>query len=128
MVKKSTTKKGKSTLITLVILLVLFCSLAITIALFGPKEMKKAFFARSIGEAADSCEEEVIDYFGNRLISTHYDEISSRYEPTYKQYTVYYRISHTETINDLPTVKDSMAKCVVWESLGYVSDFNVFNP
>ncbi|MGK0442151.1 MAG: hypothetical protein ACJA0N_001958 [Pseudohongiellaceae bacterium] len=119
-------QQGK--IIPISILVLLAISLAITVVLFGPKEVKKSFMARSIGDAADSCEEEIIDYFDDRLISKYYDEISSRHEPHRKQYTVYYRVSHAETVDELPTVEHSMAKCVIWESLGYVSEFRVFKP
>ena len=100
--------------------------MAITISLFGPKDIKKAFFARSIGEAADSCEEKINSEYGKTLISKYYDQISSRYEPDFKQYIIYYRISHSTTVDNLPTVQNMMVKCVVWQSLGYVSDFRAF--
>ena len=121
--KKSNSKTTK--IIATIIIMALCTTLAITIALFGPKEVKQAFFVRSIGEAADSCEQEVVNNYGERLISKHYDEISSRYEPNYKQYTVFYRISFTTMENNLPTVQSAMVKCIVWERLGYVSDFTL---
>lgn len=119
---------GKSTLLALAIILVLCATVAITVVLFGPKEIQKSFLARSIGDAADSCEEKINDHFGERLVSKYYDEISSRHETERKHYTVYYRVSHKTMVDDLPSIEYSMVKCVVWESLGYVSDFRVFKP
>lgn len=126
--KPRTSTKGGSTIIAVVIILILSLAIAVTIVLFGPKEIKKTFTARSIGDAANSCEEKVVDYFGDRLVSKYYDEISSRHEVSRKHYTVYYRVSHKEMVDDIPTIEDSMAKCIVWESLGYVSEFRVFKP
>ena len=119
---------GSTTSTVIWVVMVLIVSIGVTVALFGPKEIKKSFFARSIGEAADSCEKEIIDHFDDRLVTKYYDQISSRYEAERKQYIVYYRVSHAELINDMPTIEYSMAKCVVWESLGYVSEFRVFKP
>ena len=122
-------KAGGSTLVTaLIILFVLSAAVVITVIVFGPKNIEKKFFARSIGGAADSCEEKINDYFGDRLVSKYYDEISSRHDSSRKQYTIYYRISHSTSTDGRPGIENSMAKCVVWESLGYVSDFRVFKP
>ena len=117
--------KGKTPIIATFLLIALCITLVITVIMFGPKEVKQAFFVRSIGEAADSCEQAVTDNYSGRLISKHFDEISSRYEPNYKQYIVFYRISYTAMEDALPTVKSAIAKCIVWERLGYVSDFSV---
>lgn len=110
------------------LLLILITSIVATVYFYGPGDIKKRFYARSIGEAADSCEEEIDGHFSKHLISKHYDQISSRYDASRKQYIIFYRISHRKVVDGIPSIEDSMAKCAVWESLGYVSDFSVFKP
>lgn len=119
---------GSTLSTSLIILAILTVSVSVTVSLFGPKEIKKNFFSRSLGDAANSCEEEIHSHFKKRIINISYDNMSSRYVPEFKQYIVYYRVNHTETVDDLPTVTETMVKCIVWESLGYVSNFDTFKP
>lgn len=128
MCNKKLKTQGSTFSTIIVLLLILSVCIGVTITFFGPKDIKKSFFARSIGDAADSCEEEINDHFGSKLVSKNYDQMSSRYEAARKQYIVYYRISHAEQVDGIPTIEYSMAKCAVWESLGYVSEFRVFKP
>ena len=86
-----------------------------------------AFFARDINDASYDCEDKIASKFGRRLINKYYDDLSSRYQANDKQYLIYYRVSVKDD-EQLPTTSDYMVKCVVWEKLGYVSDFEVFDP
>jgi hypothetical protein len=84
-----------------------------------------AFFARDINDASYDCEDKINGRFKEQLVSKYYDEISSRYDAKTHQYVIYYRVSAREVENGLPSIKDFMAKCIVWEKLGYVSDFQI---
>lgn len=82
---------------------------------------------RDIGMASDVCEDRIISEYKKTLINKNYDDISSRYEPNNKQYIVYYRITLRSLVDDIPTVTAHLAKCIVWEKLGYVSSFEVID-
>ncbi|WP_101759552.1 hypothetical protein [Oceanicoccus sp. KOV_DT_Chl] len=86
----------------------------------------KTFYVRDINDATYDCEDKIVNKYGDKLVSKHYDNLSSRFEEQKNQYLIYYRISIKEKENGLPMINDYMAKCVVWEKLGYVSDFRVY--
>ena len=88
---------------------------------------QKAFYARSMDDASYDCEAKIIDRFDERLINKHFDQYSSRYDANKRQYLIYYRVTASDNGEDVPTLKEHMVKCVVWERLGYVSDFSVFD-
>ncbi|ARN75941.1 hypothetical protein [Oceanicoccus sagamiensis] len=90
------------------------------------QKKKTTFFARSINDASYDCEDKITSKYEGDLVSKSFDNISSRYEPDKRQYTIYYRISIKEKDENFSIVNDYMAKCIVWERLGYVSDFRVF--
>ena len=94
---------------------------------YGERNMKQSFFARDINDATYDCEDKIDAKFKKRLVSKYYDEISSRYEANKNQYVIYYRVSARDIEGEYPMVTDYMAKCIVWEKLGYVSDFQVFD-
>lgn len=111
--------------ITLVLLVII--TLAIIYISYRQEMAPTAFFARSINDASYDCEAKIQSRFKDRLINRYFDPYSSRYEADDHQYLIYYRV----TIQDLdddgrPQVRELMAKCTVWEKLGYVSDFQVF--
>jgi hypothetical protein len=85
-----------------------------------------AFFARSINDASYDCEAKIVSKYGSELASKSFDNISSRYETNKRQYIIYYRISVKESDEGFTVVNDYMAKCIVWERLGYVSEFRVY--
>lgn len=86
-----------------------------------------AFFARSINDASYDCEDKIQSRYKDRLINHYFDQYSSRYDADDHQYIIYYRVSIQDVDdNDRPQIVDLMAKCTVWEKLGYVSDFQVF--
>ena len=91
----------------------------------GP-EKPVAFFVRDLNDASYDCEAKIVSKYDDELVSKYYDNLSSRYEDDKHQYLVYYRISVKEVEDGIPQVKDYMAKCIVWEKLGYVSDFRVY--
>lgn len=91
------------------------------------QQQPTAFFARSINDASYDCEAKIDKKFDGRLINKHYDAISSRYEADRHQYIIYYRISIRETEDEVPAIKDYLAKCIVWEKLGYVSEFQIID-
>lgn len=102
-------------------------SSAVTFLISKGVGSNKVTTARDIGMASDSCEERISDEFEDTLINQHYDDISSRYEPAKRQYIVYYRVTSSTIVDELPTVKTQLAKCVIWERLGYVSSFEVID-
>ena len=121
-------KKNKTRTILLAIfsfLLLLTATTAILYLTFD-KKSKTAFFVRSINDASYDCEAKIINKYDDDLVSKSFDNISSRYEADRRQYVIYYRISIKERDEDFTVVSDYMAKCIVWERLGYVSDFRVF--
>lgn len=121
------TTKNKSTTVLLSIAAIVG-AIAIISAMFisSASSQKTAFFARSINDASYDCEDKINSYFDDELISKYYDDISSRYEANDHQYIIYYRVSAREMENDFPVIYDYMAKCVVWEKLGYVSSFRAY--
>ncbi len=60
------------------------------------------------------------------MVNKRFDEISSRYDKQQKKYLVFYRIDTKTILHGAPQLKDLMVKCVIWETLGYTSDFEVF--
>lgn len=114
--------------LTLVILLILSLTIIFIVFYFwNVKEVKPTnFFARDINDASYDCEDKIDQQFGTNLINKTYDEFSSRYDPSRRQYIVYYQLTVSENIKETPVISDLMAKCVVWERVGYVSDFSVF--
>lgn len=86
------------------------------------------FFIRSINDASYECEDKIAAHFGSELLSSQFDQYSSRYESNEEQYLIYYRVS-TQKLdkNNRSTVHNHMAKCTVWETLGIVSSFQVFD-
>lgn len=85
------------------------------------------FFARDINDAAYDCEDKIRLQFGKNLINSNFDQISSRYESSKRQYIVYYDLTVAEFVDDLPAVTEKLAKCVVWERLGYVSSYTLID-
>lgn len=112
---------------TLLVLLALGCSISILVY-FSVRVIDRpdAFFARSINDAAYDCEDKIKDRFEEQLLSKHYDQYSSRYDADDHQYLIYYRVSVREEDENVPITTDYMAKCVVWERFGYVSEFRVY--
>lgn len=120
--------KGQKTFIVL-ILIALFFALAIIatyISYTVTRAEKVAFFSRDIGSASDSCEDNIKDHFGENLVSAIYDEMSSAYKPQQRRYLIYFRVTAQYTEENIPTIEEWLAKCVVWETLGYVSDFEIY--
>lgn len=119
-------KRKTSTLIILVIALLLM-ALFMTVVFFGfgANKQQTAFFARSINDASYDCEDKIDSKFDEDLVSKYYDEISSRYEAKRRQYVIYYRVSAYTEQDGVRVVEDYMAKCIVWERVGYVSDFQI---
>ena len=112
-------------LVSITLLLVL---VAIAIYFNTAKTAPTAFFARSIDDASYDCEKKINDKFGNKLLSKNYDGLSSRFNSQKHQYLIFYRISVQEIVDNYPTIKDYLAKCMVWEKIGYVSDFTILDP
>jgi hypothetical protein len=111
------------------IILILLVIVATLVAIYYAKNSnpeKKPFYARSMNDASYDCEDKIISKFKDSLVIKTFDNFSSRYEANKRQYLIYYRISVKEKQDNAPTIKDYMAKCVVWERLGYVSNFSVF--
>ncbi|MEE8059618.1 MAG: hypothetical protein V3T17_17570 [Pseudomonadales bacterium] len=94
---------------------------------FGMPGKQTAFFARSINDASYDCENKIDQKFDEDLVNKYYDGNSSRYDSKQRQYIIYYRVSARYIENDIPMIKDYMAKCIVWERIGYVSDFQIFD-
>ncbi len=117
----------KSKVLTVSALAIVIIATIVAVYVHQKSKTQTAFFARSINDASYDCEDKIDSRFDEDLVSKYYDEISSRYEANKHQYVIYYRISVRLTENDLPVIKDYMAKCNVWEKLGYVSDFQVLD-
>lgn len=119
--------KRKTSPLIILGIAVLLMMLFMTIVFFtlGPEGQPTAFFARSINDASYDCEDKIDSQFDDDLVSKYYDEISSRYEPKRRQYVIYYRVSAYVEEDDVRVVEDFMAKCIVWERVGYVSDFQI---
>jgi len=120
--------QGQKTFIVL-ILIALFFALAIMATYISytiTRADKQAFFSRDIASASDSCESDIKDHFGENLISARYDEISSAYKPQQKRYLIYFRVTARYEEDNVPSIEEWLAKCIVWETLGYVSDFEVY--
>ena len=110
------------TALSLLLILVTLITLALAT---GAADKLTAFNARSIGDASYDCEDKIHKRFEEDLISKYFDNFSSRYEPEKRQYVVYYRVSVNVDKGSYTEVTDMMAKCIVWERLGYVSDFQI---
>lgn len=117
----------KKTLVTgtIVLIAVVGAMMALYFS-YGINKGPDIFFARSINDAAYDCENKIANRFEDDLISKTYDQISSRYEPDRHQYIIYYNISVRSIEDDVTIINDYLSKCIVWEKLGYVSDFQVF--
>jgi|GEM_PF-3716490 len=111
------------------VLAILFIVIASSALILSTRDdyRKVAFFARSINDASYDCEDKIISKYGDRLISKSFDNLSSRYQQDQRQYLIFYRISITETDTKYPAIDDHLVKCVVWERLGYVSDFRIID-
>lgn len=119
-------KRKTSTLIILgIALLVLALLMTVVLLSLGSYKQPTAFFARSINDASYDCEDKINSEFDDDLVSKYYDEISSRYEAKRRQYVIYYRVSAYAEQDGVRVVEDYMAKCIVWERVGYVSDFQI---
>lgn len=112
-----------SSLILLTILIGTGFLLYITYEMPGAKVR---FFARNINDATYNCEDSIDDRYKKKLMHKSYDNLSSRYSADKHQYSIFYRISVQENKNKRTEIKDYMVKCIVWEKLGYVSEFTVF--
>jgi hypothetical protein len=123
--------KPKSSMLTtgLIMLIVVIVTTLIIFITFNAPKGKKIFTARSINDATYDCEDEIIDRFGDKLINKQYDELSSRYNADKHLYAIFYRISINEKKSNQSynEINDYMVKCLVWEKLGYVSEFTVFD-
>lgn len=118
--------RSKWTLVLIIIGLVAVLSVIIfSVTAFQPKT-QSSFFARSINDASYDCESKIEKKYGTKLVSKYFDNHSSRYEADRRQYLIYYRITVHELDQKIPTNNDYMAKCTVWERLGYVSEFRVY--
>lgn len=125
----STPKRLSHTVVAAVVLLAIIAATLIIIYITYRQGIRpKAFFARSINDASYDCEHKINERFGSRLISKYYDQFSSRYDADEHQYIIYYRVSaEKRDRNNIPSIHNYMAKCIVWEKLGYVSTFQVFD-
>jgi hypothetical protein len=123
----SNNKNTKSLLISLIVLLVFAVAAMALLVVNSDSSIPKAFFARSINDASYDCEAKIDKRFKSELTSKSFDNLSSRYEPLKRQYLIYYRIGVREKIDDYYVNTDRMAKCIVWERLGYVSDFRILD-
>lgn len=120
--------KGRGKIIaTLLVLLALGCSIFVLVYFSMRSDTRPdAFFARSINDAAYDCEDKIDARFEEQLLSKYYDQFSSRYDADDNQYIIYYRLSVREEQDNIPITTEYMAKCVVWERLGYVSEFRAY--
>ena len=123
---KPTSSKRSPVLILLVIIAVTALLIYLT---YQAPAINQPFFARSINDATYDCEEKINRRFTDKLVHKHFDNLSSRYEADKHQYAIFYRISIEEQKPNQPhsSVNDYMVKCLVWEKLGYVSEFSVFD-
>jgi uncharacterized protein YpmS len=124
-------KKNKSQKIKLIAIILFAIIIINSIVVFfytDSPSKPKAFLARNMNDASYDCEEKIQSKYGDRLVNSYFDSLSSRYEAKKHRYLIYYRISIREDEGDLTTITEYMAKCLVWERLGYVSDFSVFEP
>ncbi len=125
--KISTIKKNQALTIlltTLGFVLLLAATTALLFFTFNDNK-KQAFYARDINDASYDCEDKIKKRYEEELVSISFDNLSSRYEEEKNQYLIYYRISIREEMGNITTVNDYLAKCIVWERLGYVSDFRI---
>lgn len=120
-------KRHRLRTIAVVLLLLISIGLIITVILLEKADAPVAFYARDINDASYDCEDKINRYYEEDLVSKVYDDYSSRYEADKRQYIIFYRVSVNTEMDGYPTVVDYMIKCVVWERLGYVSDFQVLN-
>lgn len=123
-------KPNQSTLTmiyNLIFLMAIVISAWLLYITYDPTARLKPFFARSINDATYNCEDRINDRFKDDLISKNFDNLSSRYNADNRQYAIFYRITVREHKRDFSILKDYMVKCTVWETLGYVSEFTVFD-
>jgi hypothetical protein len=83
------------------------------------------YAARDLGSAATVCEQKIDKNLGASLLHKRYDDISSRYEASKKRYVIYYRLSVKNSAGN--GASEQFAKCVIWESRGYVTGFEVID-
>ncbi len=122
-------KNAKSFKIPLTFLIILLLAIGVMAVYFNAAETEPtAFFARSIDDASYDCEKKIADKYGETLLSKTFDELSSNYNSRKHQYIIFYWISIQEVIDEIPMMKDYLAKCIVWEKIGYVSDFTIIDP
>lgn len=119
-------KKNKVIFISISLLIIAAAIILILYKSINQQEV--AFFARSINDASYDCESKIDSKYDDKLVNKHFDNISSRYEADRHQYIIYYRITVQEIEDDVPQLDDYMVKCVVWEKLGYVSEFRAYKP
>ena len=128
MAKKQPPKKSTNTIIVAIISIVV---VILVIGLFyissSGSNKKTSFYARDINDASYDCEDKIDKEYGDDLVSRHFDEFSSRYNADKRQYAIFYRVNINSEINGYPTITEYMAKCVVWERIGYVSEFSIIS-
>lgn len=123
-IKKKYSDKIKLTVGVIVIVAIAITS---TILISNNINHPKVTKVRDIGMASDACEERIIEEFEDTLINKNYDDMSSRYEPSKKQYVIYYRVTTRDIEDDLPIIKSQLAKCVILERKGYVTIFEILS-
>lgn len=127
-----TPQSKNSTLRSAINALVLMCVIAATLGTiyltYYQNPESATFFARSMNDASYDCEDKIRDRFSSSLISANFDQYSSRYDADDGEYIIYYQVTAQQIDkHDIPTIQNYMAKCTVWETLGYVSSFQVFD-
>lgn len=122
------TSRNKLKLSAVIIFALLVVNSTIVLLYNNRQAKPEAFFARNMNDASYDCEEKIRNKYQHRLVSSYFDDLSSRYEANKRQYVVYYRINIREEHDKAAAIREYMAKCIIWERLGYVSDFSVFEP
>lgn len=121
-------QKKKTYLMLLVFLAASITAMVVTFSIYYVSNKKVAFNVPDVDTAANSCEQEVKDAFGKELLHKSYDHGSSRYEENRRRYVIWYRLTIRRLDSEgIAVVQDKMAKCEVWEFLGYVSSFEVYD-
>jgi hypothetical protein len=116
-----------ATTLTLLLIITVITVIA-TYVKYRDEDGNIRFNVATVDAAANSCENYIDDQFGQDIIHKAYDHGSSRYEPNSRRYIIWYRIStRTPDEDGVMTVKDLLAKCEIWEFLGYVSNFESYD-
>ncbi len=103
-------------------------AISLTYTTYSVATGKISFTVRDIGEASDSCEQELTDLYGNNILSKSYDHGSSRYDQRLRRYKVWYRFTlRSPTEQGTMVIEDKMIVCEIREFLGYVSSFQVYD-